>query len=134
MAKLGLSEAFAKYGAKLNNVQWSVCALTPNGELVVSQWNHDYEMIDSNTAETTDHLSRWSGQGNGELREAIEEAFSIGRVIRLVMAYAEEPEYVKPGRDASKVKKTYFVRPELIGKVVSFDGDKYVIRFMREVG
>ena len=133
MADLSLVQAFARYGAKLKNRQWSVCAFAPNGDLVVRQWNHDYTRIDSNTGETTDHLSRWSGHGNRELRDAIAEAFSSSRTIRLVMAYAADPDYVKSGGDASKTKKTYDVKPDWIGKVVSFDGDEYVIRFRREV-
>jgi len=133
MADLGLAQAFARYGAKLKNHQRSVCALASNGDLVVSQWCHDYELINSKTGETTDHLSRWSGHGNRELRDAIGEAFKSGRTVRLVMAYAQDPDYVKSGGDASKTKKTYDVKPDWIGKVVSFDGDEYVIRFRREV-
>jgi hypothetical protein len=36
MAELGLVQAFARYGAKLKNPQWSVCALNANGDPVVS--------------------------------------------------------------------------------------------------
>jgi len=90
-------------------------------------------MIDSNTGETRDHLSRWSGHGNRELRDAIDEAFKSGRKVRLVMAYAADPGLVKAREDASKVKKTYDVKPDWIGKIVSFDGDEYVIRFRREM-
>lgn len=40
MAKLGIKGAFAKFGATQRNVQWSVSAWTPDGELVVSVWAH----------------------------------------------------------------------------------------------
>ena len=40
MASLGFAEAFAKYGARLKNVNWSVCALASDGSLAVSLWQH----------------------------------------------------------------------------------------------
>jgi hypothetical protein len=42
MPDLGLVQAFARYGAKLKNPQWSMCALAPNGDLVVSLWVHHH--------------------------------------------------------------------------------------------
>ena len=43
MSTLQISEAFKRYGARLKNVQWSVSAWTPDGELVVSLWAHHYQ-------------------------------------------------------------------------------------------
>ena len=42
MSRLGISEAFAKYGATLRNPQWSVSAWAREGSLVVSLWDHHY--------------------------------------------------------------------------------------------
>ena len=40
------------------------------------------------------------------------------------MAHADDPGYVELGSDMSKTKKTFSVRPDSIGKVATFDGDK----------
>jgi hypothetical protein len=134
MADLGLVQAFARYGAKLKNPQWSVCALNEKGELVVSLWAHHHRKSEPGSSEFSDTVNRWSGPGNNEFRAALQEALESGRVVRLVLAHAEDPGYVESGQDASKTKKTFSVRPDWIGKVVSFDGDEYVIRFVKEVG
>lgn len=43
MADFGMQRAFARFGAKLHNVQWSVSARNTEGELVVSLWSHHYD-------------------------------------------------------------------------------------------
>ena len=43
----------------------------------------------------------------------------------------QEVARVEAGEDASKLKKEFDVRPELLGEVVELDGDDYVIRFRR---
>src|SRR5688572_23967626 len=107
MSDLGLVQAFARYGAKLKNPQWSVCALAPNGDLVVSLWAHHYSKAGAGALEFSDLVSRWSGPGNNEFRAALEEALASGRTLRLVMAHAEDIAYVETGADASKIKKTF---------------------------
>lgn len=58
MSRLGISEAFAKYGATLRNPQWSVSAWAPDGSLVVSLWDHHYRKGLPGTIEFTDSLGR----------------------------------------------------------------------------
>src|SRR5690349_10775907 len=115
MADLGLVQAFARCGAKLKNPQWSVCALTPNGDLVVSLWAHHHRKSERGTAEFSDAVDRCSGPGNNEFRAALQEALKSGRNLRLVLAHAEDPSYVESGADASETKKTFNVRPDWIG-------------------
>ena len=134
MAKLGISHAFAKYGAHLRNVQWSVSAWAPDGALVVSMWSHRYRKGPSNSAEYFDTLSRWRGAGNNELRENLADAYRNKKSIRLVLAQTNDTAYIESGRDAGKVPKDYSVRDDLIGEVVAFDGDNYVIRFQAVKG
>lgn len=132
MARIGIQEAFAKYGAKLNNVQWSVSAWAPDGSLVVSLWVHHYRKGPSGTAEYSDSLSRWNGPGNNEFRRNIERAFSERSRVRLVVASTIETEHVQAGRDASKVKKDFDPKEDVIGEVVELTGEKYVFRFRKE--
>lgn len=42
MKKMGITEAFRCFGAKLKNINWSVSAENENGELVVSLWKHNF--------------------------------------------------------------------------------------------
>jgi hypothetical protein len=131
MARLTLTESFARYGATLKNPMWSVSAWTPAGELVVSQWAHHYRKGPENTAEYWGLTSRWDGPGKNEFRANLEKAKSEGRRVRLVIVSTKETARVEAGEDASKLPKDFDVRPELVGEVVELVGDSYVIRFRR---
>ena len=131
MARLGLKDAFAKYGATLRNVQWSVSAWTPGGALVVSLWAHHCRKGPHGSIEYADSASRWSGPGNAEFRENVAKAFRQKSPIRLVVATAQNTGHVEAGKDASKVKKDFAVREDLMGEVAAYDGDKFVFRFVR---
>ena len=129
MSTIGLAEAFRKYDAVLRNVQWSVSAWAPDGSLVVSLWAHHYRAGPGKSAEYSDRVSRWSGPGNDEFRQSLAKAYELKSPIRLVIAQTEDTAHVESGADASKVKKSFHVREDLIGKVVEYDGDTYVMRF-----
>lgn len=128
-SKLGFGEAFAKFGAKLKNPQWSVCAEAPDGALVVSCWAHYFEKAKNGVIRYTDILDRWKGPGNNELRERIRDAFYSGQKIRAVIATTDNTTAVDAGGDASKIKKTFSVKQDWIGEIVEFDGRKMVIEF-----
>lgn len=132
MAGLSFSDAFAHYGAKLRNVQWSVCALSASGELVVSLWEElfDKQPIDG-ALYYRDCFSRWTGPGNNELRQAVAEAPSSGRRVRAVIAHSKQPGALASGMPGSQFKKTFSVRDDLVGAVQSIDADKFVFRFVR---
>jgi hypothetical protein len=132
VADLGFAEAFARYGAKLRNVQWSVCAVSSKGELVVSLWEElfDKKAIDG-ALHYRDTFSRWSGPGNNELRQAVAEALSSQQRVRAVIAHAKEPGGLESGVAGSHIKKTFSIRDDLIGTVQSIDGDDFVFRFVR---
>jgi hypothetical protein len=49
--------------------------------------------------------------------------------VRLIISSTEETEHVESGDDASKVKKDFHLREDLVGQVVEYDGNNYVIRF-----
>jgi hypothetical protein len=129
LAHLGLKDAFAKYGAKLRNVQWSVSAWAPDGSLVLSLWAHHYKKGPRKSAEYIGRTSRWSGPGNQEFRENLARALKEKSRVRLVISSTEEIDHVESGADASKVRKDFHVREDLVGQVIEYDGDNYVIRF-----
>jgi len=130
VANLGFAEAFAEYGAKLKNVQWSVCADAPDGSLVVSLWEHHFKAA-KNGAICSDSFARWSGPGNAEFREKVTTAFSTQQPIKVVIAHTTQTDEVESGADASTLKKWFSVKKDWIGRVVSIAGDEYVFEFSR---
>lgn len=131
MADLAFAEAFAKYGAKLRNVQWSVCADAPDGSLVVSVWQHHFEKAKDRAMVCRDSFTRWKGPGNTELREKIANAFETKQIIRLIIAHTSQTKDVQSGVDAKTLKKTFHIREDLIGEVIEATDDSYAIRFKR---
>ena len=130
--KIGISEAFRRYGATLKNVNWSVSSWANANTLVVSLWDHHYlKGQPPGVLAFGDSFNRWSGPGNSEFRSNIARAFEIGAQVRLVLARALEPDRVQRGEDASKIPKTFALREDLIGRVREIDGENYVIEFRR---
>lgn len=131
MQALGIKDAFAKYGAKLRNVQWSVSAWSTDGSLVVSLWEHHRRPSESGTLEFAESANRWKGPGNKEFRENLTKAFNINANVRLVIVRTEEKEKVESGVDASTIKKNFSIREDLIGKLIKWDGDNYTFSFKK---
>jgi len=98
----------------------------------MSCWRHYIKVID-NVWRYEDTLSRWNGNelGNNLCRQHIEDAFSNSRPIRLVLAVTDETVHVDSGDDASKVKKEFFTQRDRVGRVVHYDGDKFIIEFKK---
>lgn len=131
MAALGIKDAFSRYDAKLRNVQWSVSAWAADGSLVVSLWDHHRRKGLTGTLEFADSANRWQGAGNIEFRENVAKAYELGAPVRLVIARTEEVARVEAGEDASKLKKVFSIRQDLVGKVVEWDGSNYAFRFIK---
>lgn len=128
--KLGISDAFRRYGARLRNVNWSVSAWTDDGALVVSLWSHHHlKDYAPGVLAFGDRFDRWSGPGNTEFRVNVTRAFETDAEVRLVLARALEPDRVQGGEDGSKIPKTFAVREDLVGKVAKVSGPSYVIEF-----
>jgi hypothetical protein len=134
MGALKLSEAFAEYGAKLVSPQWAVSAVADNGALVMSCWRHYFKRVDA-VLRYEDTLSRWSANaaGNALFKQHIEDALKNKRPVRLVIAKTDDRGTVDSGQDASKAKKEFYCRPEMIGRITHFDGDTFIIDFQREI-
>ena len=131
MASLGIKEAFSQYKANLKNVQWSVSAWAPDNSLVVSLWEHHRRKGPPGTLEFSGSANRWQGHGNREFRENVAKAFEANADVRLVIVRTEEVERVEAGEDGGKIKKDFFVREDLLGKVIEWDGANYAFRFVK---
>ncbi|MEQ1775349.1 MAG: hypothetical protein ABL891_16355 [Burkholderiales bacterium] len=77
-------------------------------------------------------MSRWRGPGNAEFRRNVEKAFREKSSVRLIVSRTEDTDYVEAGGDASKVKKDFHLRDDLIGEIVEYDGENYVFRFVSD--
>jgi hypothetical protein len=134
---LTYTEAFAKFGAKLNNQQWSVSAFGADGCFVVSLWQDWIKPGEmKGTLIYRDTLSQWKGNdvGRNEFRNHL-GAVQISKVpIKLVIARprsASDAALVGQVTDESKIKKTFAVREDLVGSLEEFDGDALCIVFRR---
>lgn len=137
MSELNFTQAFAVYGAKPKNVQWSVSALAADGSLVISCWQHKFSVPEKGVMRYTDCLSRWRGNnvsGREELAGHLESARDENRKVRLVIASTRETTRVEEGRDVSGVPKSFHVREDYVGEVVAFDGDSFTIDFKKQTG
>lgn len=131
MASLGIKEAFSQYKASLKNVQWSVSAWAPDKSLVVSLWEHHRRKSLPGTLEFAGSVKRWQGHGNREFRENVAMAFQSKALVRLVIVRTDEVERVEAGEDGGKIKKDFFVREDLVGKVIEWDGENYAFQFIK---
>jgi len=133
MAHLGFVEAFAKFHAKPANPMWAVSAISDDGALVLSCWAHYCKTGGKGVLLYGDRLSRWSGNalGNALMRDHLAQSFQQGLPVRMVVATAVDTDAVDHGHDASTVQKTFHVREDVVGRVISFDGDNYLVEFRR---
>ncbi|WDM67031.1 MULTISPECIES: hypothetical protein [Xanthomonas] len=131
--KIGISEAFRRYGAVLKNVNWSVSSWAAENILVVSLWDHHATRPGSGVLAFEDRFDRWSGPGNREFRANVTRAYDTDAAVHLILARALQPERIQHGEDGSKVPKTFAVRDDLIGRVANIDGENYVIEFRQVI-
>ena len=131
MADLAFAEAFSKYGAKLKNVQWSVCADAPDGSLVVSLWQHHFDRAKDGVISCRGSFARWSGPGNREFRVKVANAFNTNQNIKVVISRTDQIGEVESGADASKLRNTFSIKEDWIGKVTTVIGDDYEFKFTR---
>jgi len=131
MENLTLTAAFEMYGATPVNPRWSCSEIAEDGSLVLSGWNHLLKSHGDRQLRYEDDLSRWSGnrQGRERLRKHIAQAQTDNLPVRLIVATADDPSAVMTEDDASTIPKTFSVRDDFVGKVISFDSERFIIEF-----
>jgi hypothetical protein len=136
MSDLKFTEAFEKYGAKLSNPQWAFSALAGDGSLVISCWQHKITIPEKGLMRYTDALSRFRlhTPGKNLLTTHLGQAYQEKLPVRLVIVSAKDTGPVDAGEDVSGLAKTFHIRKDYVGSVVSFDGDAFVIDFRKEEG
>jgi hypothetical protein len=128
------TEAFAKYGAKLRNRVWAFSDIA-NSSLVLSCWSHRMRPTGNGRMRYTDRFSDWKGARHGRklLTSHLNETIAKGYPVRLVLATLKNPNQSTAG-DASKLPKDFSPAPTVVGRVLNFDGNEFVIEFRMKKG
>ena len=129
---MGITDAFRKFGARLNNTYWSVSAENDKGELVVSLWEHYREVLGNGRIASNDRISRFSSanpNGSAELKKLISKASDKGQIVRAVVAKTSNPGAVDGGEPASNARNTFNPKLTWVGRITVWDGDNFRIEF-----
>jgi hypothetical protein len=130
MATLSYTQAFRSYGAKLANPIWTDSAIAGDGALVLSCWSHKFKFA-KGVLTYSDRLSHRQADTSGKklLAEHLSTAREQSLVVRMVVATTDQPDVVDRGEPVDAIKKTFHVKPDVVGKITAFDGDDFVIEF-----
>lgn len=133
MKKLTLTAAFARFGAEPTNARWACSAIARDGSLVISCWRHLLRSYVDGHQTYEDRLARWDGNRPGRelLREHLQLAVEKDLNVRQIVATLDDLRDRTDG-DASAAPKTFSTNGDVVGRVVSFDGDAFVIDFQPE--
>jgi len=120
---LTLFGAFTRFGAKPLNRHRGLSAIAADGAMVLNCWHTYFGNPERGVLRYEDRLSREPSQSKhvGLLGQHLALARDGELPVRMVVTTQSD----------GKVRG-FHVRPDLIGKVVKFDGDHFVIDFTRK--
>jgi hypothetical protein len=126
MSPLSLVDAFGKFGAKPNSRLIGQSAMATDGAMVLNCSHVRFGHPAPGVLRYEDRLSRNTAVSKDSvlLGQHLALARDGALPIRLVVETRIETE---SGRGAGR----FHVRPDLIGKIVTFDGDHFVVDFTR---
>ena len=124
---LSLTAAFEKLGAKPYSRVRSASAIALDGALVLNCSHTLFGHPSRGVLRYEDKLSRESTTAREaeQLREHLTLARDGELTVRMVVTTALTD--AKSGRSS----RSFHVRPDLVGKVVKFDGDHFIVDFTR---
>ena len=125
MMNLTLIDAFGRFGAKPASRLGSLSAMAVDGAMVLNCLPAHFGHPARGVLRYETRISAVQAESNvvTSLSEHLMRARDSGLPVRMVVTFAERQKAGKTGR--------YHVRPDLIGKVVEFDGDRFVVDFTR---
>jgi hypothetical protein len=121
-----LIDAFGMFGAKPSNRLQGLSAMAADGAMVLTCSHAHFGHPSQGVLRYEDRLSRESPESKE--MQLLSQNLSLARdgalPVRMVVAsHASD----KNGRQS----RSFHVRPDLVGKVVKFDGDHFIIDFTR---
>jgi len=122
---LTLIDAFRRFGAKPESRLSSLSAMAADGAMVLNclpaHFGHPTRGV--LRYETSLSAARADSKVVTALSEHLTRARDASLPVRMIVTF---PDSEKTGKGGS-----YHVRPDLTGKIVEFDGDRFVIDFTR---
>ena len=125
---LSLSDAFARFGAKPSNRLRGLSAMATDGALVLNCSKEQFAHPSRGVLRYEDKLSRQPTTAR--------DTELLGRHLTLARDGALPVRMVVCSRTANKTggrSSSWHIRTDLIGKVAEFDGDHFVVDFVREL-
>ena len=119
---LTLLDAFSRFGAKPMNRHRGLSAMAADGAMVLNCWHAYFGHPERGVLRYEDRLSRDPSESKhiGLLGQHLAQARDGALPVRMVVT-----------TQAEEKTRSFHVRPDLIGKVVKFDGDHFVVDFTR---
>lgn len=127
--KLSLTEAFGRFGAKPAHRQHALSAIAADGSLVLKCSPRCFGHPAQGVLRYEDRLSRETGDARSTelLGEHLQLARDENLPVRMVVVAPTESRSGRP-------EVNFHVRPDLVGRLVEFDGDRFVVDFTRLEG
>lgn len=125
MENLKLADAYARYGAKIPRGQPALSAIAADGAVVISCRSPKFARTRRDVLRYEDSISTDESGARHKtlLGEHLVQARDSDLAVRLVI--------VTPPKGSAP--RMISVRPDLVGKVTEFDGDRFVVDFERIV-
>ena len=122
MENLSLEVAYGRYGAQITNKQRSLSAMAADGSLVLTCQSEKFSRPGAGILRYSGQLSQEGTSTRvAELGAHLTSARDTDASVRAVV--------ITPPRGI--VRRVIHVRTDLVGKVVDFDGDAFVVDFTR---
>jgi hypothetical protein len=123
---MNLSEAFGRYGAKPGGKVRGLSAIAADGAMVLNCSHACFGHPSRGVLRYEDRLSREAAESRDTtlLGEHLALARDGALPVRMVVTSQPAPNARKPVR-------SFHVRDDLIGKIVKFDGDHFIVDFTR---
>ena len=122
---LSLVDAFGKFGAKPANRLRGLSAIAADGAIVLNCSQPYFGHPSRGVLRYEDKLSREADDTKGT--QLLGQHLALARdgelPIRMIVTSVQD--------SASKASRSFHVRPDLIGKLVMFDGDHFIVDFIR---
>lgn len=122
---LSLVDAFGKFGAKPASRTRGLSAIAADGAMVLSCWAQHFGHPSRGVLRYEDRLSREQAadsKDNVLLGQHLTLALEGELPVRMVVMSATGDK---------RGSRSFHIRADLIGKVVSFDGDHFIVDFTR---
>lgn len=127
MQETNMTEAFASYKTRAGRTARS--AMTPHGDIVISCRYEGFKKVQAEILQYEEDLSGQSGESATNFRAHLAVALAEECEIRVIVAI----EVLEKKVDAAvaRSRMNYYARKDLVGRVVSFDGERFVVAFRK---